>query len=234
MLKDGNPDVDAMLKRPSFSRVMRQCLPLLKSAMACTRLAGRKCKHGHPPNRPAAIPSRPDMPAHYYFDPHVHLRRMSRLTRGLLDRVQTDGLIEARQRNWKQLQEGIRDIPAIQPLFNTLGEDECPLVLPLMVKNRSRWLSGLHSRRISAIGWWAGYHRDLSWDEFPESCALKDQVLALPVHHDLGELEIEHIVRSIREIAYFCEEAPANANRLVDVKPLVSGRLQPRTMSVRS
>lgn len=234
VLKDGHPGVEAMLKRPSFSRVMRQCLPLLKSAMVRNRLAGRIRTHGHPPDRQPAIPSRPDMPAQYYFDPQVHLRRMSRLTRGLLDSVGKDVLIETRHRNWKHLLEGIHDIPAIQPLFDTLRDDECPLVLPLLVNDRSRWLNELHARRIDAIGWWAGYHRGLSWDEFPGSCALKDQVVALPVHQNLGELEIDHMVRSIREIASFCEETPAIADRLIDVKPSVSERPRRERMSASS
>lgn len=241
VLKDDHQGVETMLKPPSLPRVVRQCLPLLKSAALRGRVSGRilkrsgrNRKYDDATSLQVPAPSRPDMPHHYYFDHHVHLRRMSRITRGLLNRVQTGRLIETRQHNWEQLREGIRDIPAIQPLFNTLGEDECPLVLPLMVNNRNRWLSGLHTRRINAIGWWAGYNRDLSWDEFPESCALKDQVLALPVHQELGEFEIEHIVRSICEIAHFCEEAPANANRLVDVKPLVSEFPQSQRMSVRS
>lgn len=232
VLRDDHQGVDIMLKRPSFSRVMRQCLPLLKSAMVRSRLFGRKRKHDHPPNLQKATPFRPDMPQHYYFEPYVHLRRMSRLTRGLLDHVQEDSLIETRRRNWKQLREGIRDIPGVEPLVKALGDDECPLVLPLMVNNRSRWLRELHERRINAIGWWAGYHRDLPWQEFPESCELKDQVLALPMHQDLGGLEMEHMIRSIREIASAHQEGISNANRMVDIKPSVREQSQPQSMSV--
>ena len=117
-------------------------------------------------------------------------------------------------------------------LFNTLGDDECPPVLPVVVNNRDLWIHELHNRRISAIGWWAGYHRDLSWSEFPESCELKDHVLALPVHQDLGELEMKHIILSIRKIASDFEKCPPNDNRIVDIKPTVSKHSQPLGMNV--
>lgn len=238
VLKDDQKGVETKLKRSFLPRVVRQCLPLLKSAASRGRLSGRilqrtgrnrKLDDATSPQVPT--PSRPDMPQHYYFDPHVHLRRMSRLTRGLLDHVQKDRLIETRRRNWKQLREGMRDIPGIEPLVNALGDDECPPVMPVVVKNRGMWLYELHERRINAIGWWAGYHRVLPWHEFPESCELKDQVLALPVHQDLGELEMEHLVRSIREIASAHQEWPANADRMVDIKPPAREHAQPMRMS---
>lgn len=239
VVKEDLKSFETKLKNSSFLRVVRQGLPLLKSAAMRSRRLGRilqpyarNRKHDKIPSCQVSAPSRPDMPRHYYFDPHVHLRRMSRMTKGLLDRVQRDRLIEKRKRNWKQLIEGISGIPGVQLLFNTLGDGECPPVLPVVVINRDLWIHELQNRLISAIGWWAGYHRDLPWSEFPESCELKDHVLALPVHQDLGELEMEHIILSIREIASDFEKCPSNDNRIVDIKPTVSDHSQPLGMNV--
>ena len=56
---------------------------------------------------------------------------------------------------------------------------------------------------------------------------LKDHVLAMPVHQNLGELEMEHIVLSIREIASAHPKWLSYANRMVDIKPSVKEHTHP-------
>jgi hypothetical protein len=52
-----------------------------------------------------------------------------------------------------------------------------------------------------AVEWWAGYHRSFNWDEFPEACYLKDHLLTLPIHQDLGVTQMKYIGRCVNEIA---------------------------------
>jgi dTDP-4-amino-4,6-dideoxygalactose transaminase len=55
-------------------------------------------------------------------------------------------------------------------------------------------------RGIAAIAWWAGYHRELRWEEFTEARFLKDRLLVLPIHQDLDQLHMRFIEMCVRNI----------------------------------
>jgi hypothetical protein len=55
---------------------------------------------------------------------------------------------------------------------------------------------------IAVAPWWAGYHPDLPWDEYPDTCFLKDNLLTLPVHQQLNREDILFIAdRLLKNIA---------------------------------
>ncbi len=94
----------------------------------------------------------------------------------------------------RELAQHLAGLPAIRPLFHGLPAGVCPLYFPVLVTDRPRWLAALHARGVPAIGWWAGYHRQLPWADFAEARHLKDHLLALPVDQDraLGEEPERH------------------------------------------
>ena len=143
----------------------------------------------------------PDLPASYYFDARLARCGVSRLTAGLITNVDPEAVRAARRRNYVQLQQGLVDLPATRPLFAELPAGVCPLSFPVLVPDRARWLAVLHTRGIPAIGWWAGYHRQLSWDGFDDVRYLKDHLVALPVHQDLSPAHIDYVVHCVRQVA---------------------------------
>lgn len=133
------------------------------------------------------------MPSSYYFNGSESRWAASRMTLGILARIQPHEIIERRRRNYVQLHDMLCDVPGARPLMGALPPDICPLAMPMLVRNRARVWGQLQEEGIGAGKWWAGYHRELAWDKFPEACFLKDNVLTLPIHQDLGSGHIKRI-----------------------------------------
>ncbi len=200
-------DIKPSLSRPPAGAVWRAALPLLKS------YAMRKVERYKTPKIEVfpqeglsdvqqPLETLPDMPQDYYFDPRESSWTISRLSMGLLARTDPASVISIRRGHYFQLLDGLKKVEgAIRPLFRELPEGVCPLCMPLLVENRRRWRQMMRVRRIAAGMWWAGYHRDLHWDDFPEARELKDHLVAIPIHQDLEDRHIAYTIRTIQEIA---------------------------------
>jgi len=149
----------------------------------------------------SSVRGRRDIPARYYFNQATSPRRISRLSAGLLHSVKPETVVARRRSNCTRLLQAIAGLPGVNPLFDDVPPGVCPLSLPILVQDRPRWRHELALRRITSIPWWSGYHRDLPWDAFPEACALKDQLLGLPVHHDLTPAHIDYLGHCVRTVA---------------------------------
>ena len=136
-----------------------------------------------------------------YFDKKIIDYSISRITEGILNQQDYTEIVRIRRRNYIQLYKDVCDLPGIQPLYNVLPEGVCPLSLPLLVSDRQRMHSILKKRGIDAIMWWGGYHRSLSWENFPEAVELKDHILSLPIHQDLDEVHIKYIADCVKSLS---------------------------------
>lgn len=129
----------------------------------------------------------PDMPGEYYFDESFRNVGIPRLSLGLLGVIDPNRVAQQRRENYLQLEKVVKLLPDLVPLFDNLQEGVCPLVFPVIVKDRSAWVGALSRLGIGVYAWWEGYHRKCSWDEFPEARYLKDHLLCLPVNQALGK-----------------------------------------------
>ena len=93
---------------------------------------------------------------------------------------------------------GYRD--DVIPLFKKLPDGVCPLQFPIIVKDRDYLKKILNEKGINVIAWWKGYIRNLQWHEFVDACFLKDNVLTLPVHQDLGIENISYIAEELLKV----------------------------------
>jgi dTDP-4-amino-4,6-dideoxygalactose transaminase len=141
------------------------------------------------------------MPSHYYFDPASSHWATSRATLGIIGRVDPSRIVVRRRSNFTHLLARIANVPDVTPLFSALPPRVCPLEFPLLVEDRDDWIARLAAHRVAALPWWAGYHRDLPWDDFPEACALKDRVLALPVNQDLDSAAMDYVAAAVAAVA---------------------------------
>ena len=189
------------LLRPSLSLLRNSilehadrlgCYPLAARLTGSTRRS--RAAHG-------AVRGRRDIPARYYFNHSRASLRISRPSAGLLHSVDLDNVVARRRSNCTRLLQGITGLPGVIPLFDDVPAGVCPLSLPVRVADRALWRHELAARRIASIPWWSGYHRDLPWDALPEACVLKDQILGLPVHHDLTPANIDYLGHSVRTVA---------------------------------
>jgi len=141
---------------------------------------------------------RPDMPAHYYFDPCLANARISGFTARHLRSFDMADTIARRRENHQTYLDAFCDIPGVTPIFYNQPVGTCPLSFPVLVNNRDVLAAKLVEDGIPASPWWAGYNSNLDFSDHPEACYLKDHVLSLPLHQYLTERHIRHIVFQMR------------------------------------
>jgi dTDP-4-amino-4,6-dideoxygalactose transaminase len=197
------------LEPPEWAPILAGLLPLVKSMLlreACGFPAGFKLLRALLEKwrisgtwvAEEGSTSLPDMPPHYYFDGKMADRKASTTTLSLLRGIDPSRVRERRRCNFLSYRELLRGT-GIRPLFDDLPEGVCPLYYPVLVDDPLRMSRALNEKAIASVAWWCGFHRGLPWEEHPEARYLKEHVLALPVHQDLGPEHVEHICRTIRE-----------------------------------
>ena len=152
-------------------------------------------------NEPAGDAAQIGMPESYYFNPTLSDRGISTVSSRVLARTDLAGVRLRRRENYARLSQHVSRLPGCKPLFAELLAGVCPLSLPVIVPNARQAARQLRARSVPAIAWWAGYHRaTLNWNEFPEACSLKDRVLALPIHQQLTDRDVDFIGRQLPEL----------------------------------
>jgi dTDP-4-amino-4,6-dideoxygalactose transaminase len=140
----------------------------------------------------------PDMPCRYYFDPIYKNWSISSQTVGILQQWDPQEVTERRRDNYLQLYRMIKNVPGCEPLYDELADSECPLYFPLIVSRRSYWVKCLNRFGITAFSSWMGYHRAMSWVNFPEARFLKDHLLQLPIHQNLDLRHMQFIADKMK------------------------------------
>jgi len=143
---------------------------------------------------------RPEMLKSNNFDEQKIDWSMSRISKGVLNTSNLNKIIEKRRSNYKYLHSALFNIPSFSPLFDVFPDNVCPLSFPFLVKDRHRWYNKLSDKGILVLGW-PGYYPGFNWDEFPEACNLKDNLMTLPVHQDLDTNQMEYIASCVIQIA---------------------------------
>jgi dTDP-4-amino-4,6-dideoxygalactose transaminase len=143
---------------------------------------------------------RADMPEPYYYDNILTDKNLSRIGARIVRNVSVDQVTQKRRANFELYIELLSGLKNIQPLFENLPAGVNPLSFPVIVKHRQWICDELNELSIGAIAWWSGYHRDMPWHDFPNACFLKDNVLALPVHQQLGAEHINYISKKVTEL----------------------------------
>jgi perosamine synthetase len=139
------------------------------------------------------------------FDSAVLGWGMASWSEDLLDRLDWRAVAERRRHNYRVLSEGLRELEGCQVLLPEVEDHTCPLFLPVRVDRRMEVFRHLIRERIYAAVWWDQRHPAVDWDEFPEAGDLKDRVLALPVHQDVDDEQLERILATLRGCPALCE-----------------------------
>lgn len=142
----------------------------------------------------------PEMPSSYYYDKKMETYSASAITQHILRHTCSDEVVRRRRSNYVLLYGALMELENIRPLFQELQEGVCPLYLPLLVEDRDAVACRLNREGISAISWWAGFHRAFDWTEFPEVKYLKEHVLAIPVHQQLTRRNINYISSILKRV----------------------------------
>jgi dTDP-4-amino-4,6-dideoxygalactose transaminase len=195
------------LTQPKLVKILKNIFPLLKSALKRTLIHNislielHKVKTNNNGTTCQDMPkvcTRNEMPTSYYYTNDIDNKDMSHFTRYLIKTYDTNEIIEKRRRNYKVLDAIFSRHPYIMPLYKELPDQVCPLFYPIFLENRDAMVQRLSQQQIDARPWWRGFHKALPWDEFPDACYLKNNIIALPVHQDLDTHEMEYIAKSVQ------------------------------------
>jgi dTDP-4-amino-4,6-dideoxygalactose transaminase len=119
----------------------------------------------------------------------------SATTHLLLSRVPYEAARTARAANYAFLLERLeRFVPED---FARLPEGASPFAFPIQSNRKGEMLDKLSRHGVAAIDLWAIPHPRLPVVDFPRAAALRESVIALPVHQELGARELERIVDAV-------------------------------------
>lgn len=204
LLRDSIDSREVRFRPPRAGRTFRDTLPLLRTDVLrkldrvglYSPLRRRRLRSQQEVFTSVGRESR-EMVAENYYRPDVGELGLSGLAAGILRATDAQEVVRRRRENYVQLSESLREVAGVIPLFPDLPQGVCPAGFPLIVEERTRLARALIALGIVALPLWNGYHHGLSWDEFPEARRLKEKVLLLPVHQDLGARHIRFISETL-------------------------------------
>lgn len=118
---------------------------------------------------------------------------ISRLSLALIRRHDPAQIVARRRRNYVRLDALLRDVDGYRPVVPSLPDESCPLYLPLFVRNREDVFVKLFAARVEPFIFGMWQHPAMAADAFPESRAMRDEILCLPIHQDLGDDDIDGV-----------------------------------------
>jgi dTDP-4-amino-4,6-dideoxygalactose transaminase len=210
VLRNGPPFKEIALNRPPLKITCRNTIPLLinhllnsawmsniREMRLYTNVRKLRSKFKRFTSNKGNNIDFHDMPSRYYFDQIYKNWSISSQTVKILQQWDPQEITKRRRQNYLQLCRLIKDIPGCVPLFDELADSECPLYFPAIVPRRSYWVQCLNALGIPAFSSWMGYHRAMSWVNFPEAKFLKDHLLQLPIHQDLDSRHMQFIADKV-------------------------------------
>jgi len=189
-------------------RVLKRTLGLLRSYMEYASWGHAILSKGSQKNTTASVIANeekttleqmPDIPATYYFDYATADCRISRISQRILLKINPQQIFRRRRQNYLWMVENLADIQGIEVWSRELDEGVCPLVMPILVENSQDVATYLQENGVSCSAWWWGFHRGLDYNGYEMAVRLKSSVVALPIHQDLGQSDLEYIVGTIRD-----------------------------------
>lgn len=123
---------------------------------------------------------------------------MSTFSQYIVDHIDLPSIVERRRLNYEHMLKTLGSLPGVIPLFPRLPGGVCPLAFPFFVEGARDFHLRLRSKGLPASTWGSVVHPNLMLDDFPDSRALYENLIYLPVHQSLTVEEMgtmEHVMR---------------------------------------
>lgn len=117
---------------------------------------------------------------------------MSRLSLALIERLDPGAIAGRRRENYDRLAALVSE-RGVEPVVPKLPAGACPLYLPVLVKDRREVLVRLQRAGVGTFVFGMFAHPAMDVAGFPEAAALRDDVLCLPIHHDLDARDLGRV-----------------------------------------
>ena len=129
---------------------------------------------------------------------------MSLLSQRLASQTDEAALVEARRRNYLELDDRLRNTSGYEPVFSELPEEACPLVLPIWVSERTLLQNKLSEIGIETYRFGAKAHDLLAHAHASDMLPHRNNILCLPVHQQLSARDIEFRSPGCRSGSFPC------------------------------
>ena len=118
----------------------------------------------------------------------------------LLVSYNVDAIADKRIKNFKYIDRLIKNIDGVRPLM-TLNENDIPHNYPIIVENnlREKLYFWLIDRGITLTALYYRLIDSIEKDVYKEMHDISNSILNLPIHQDMNEQDIRHLVEQINE-----------------------------------
>jgi len=114
----------------------------------------------------------------------------------ILKRIADPIAAERRRANHASL---LRELPGRVPApFHELPSGASPLAFPVTVADRTAALASLASENVMALDFWSIGHSRLQEGAHPEAEARRSSMIALPVHQELRQRDLERMASALQ------------------------------------
>lgn len=112
-----------------------------------------------------------------------------------LPRVARSDAAARRRRNYRYLLVALGHL--VPAAFRVLPPGASPFVFPVVAADKPLLLRRLRARGVRAVDLWSVPHPSLPDRDFPGAAALRERVVGLPTHQELGERDLAAVVTAI-------------------------------------
>jgi len=131
-----------------------------------------------------------------HFDPRAADVAISRVSLHLARTADHAAIVARRRSNYEQLRAELGD--DAPPVTGALPQGVCPLFYPLRRADKAVVREKLARQGVETIDFWRGGSPLLPHGAFPETEALRREVLEIPVHQDLSPADVDALAQAVR------------------------------------
>ncbi len=124
--------------------------------------------------------------------------RISGLSRHLLKHFDYEGIRARRRANFLRLRDRLQG--SVTMLRDDLEPGVCPLFFPILVNDKETAAAALWARGIEAVQFWNHGDPEAAPQEGPDARYLRDHVLEIPIHQDIGFNQVDYAARQILDL----------------------------------
>lgn len=136
------------------------------------------------------------------FDADAVDLAISPLSRRLAGHIDANAIRERRRENFTYLRA---NLPArVAVLADDLGDDACPLFLPLRVNDKEGLSRALNERGITALEFWNYGDSEARRMEGEDSRYMRSHVLGLPIHQEVSVRQLDYMAEQMADFVKFC------------------------------
>lgn len=202
-LRSAGPGFEAKVALNSLERGFAYGrLPVVRAALwlplKLKGAAWRLLKARRPAGAPALAPDSSD--SSFDFDPRWLDKRSSLFARAML-RLASPGRIAAlRRAHYLRLDEALRTLPGLRPLFASLPDGVCPWVYPLVAEDPDTLAARLGAAGVPVTRFGRPLWQGVDAATCPNAAMLSHSVLALPCHQELRPQELDWLIAAVRKV----------------------------------